>query len=143
MVEQPGVDTFMIIGDTGEQDPSQYVVCPPLSDAVREHSPGFVMIMSDVIYPAGHVDDYVDGVYRPYRGEAPHFRVEAPLPRAFPATTTGTTGWPASCSTSRSGPTAAGRVHPAEDDSQVAAGPAVPHPVAAAHRSDAADPAPP
>ena len=39
MVQQPGVDTFMIIGDTGEQDASQYVVCPPLSDAVREHSP--------------------------------------------------------------------------------------------------------
>ena len=79
VIRQPGVDTFMIIGDTGEQDASQYVVCPPLSDAVREHSPGFVMIMSDVIYPAGHVDDYVDGVYRPYRGESPHFRVDAPL----------------------------------------------------------------
>ena len=46
---------------------------------MREHDPGFVMIISDVIYPAGDVDDYVDGVYRPYRGEPPHFRVDAPL----------------------------------------------------------------
>ena len=29
----------MIIGDTGEQDASQYVVCPSLSAAVREHAP--------------------------------------------------------------------------------------------------------
>ncbi len=79
LISQPGVQTFMIIGDTGEQDASQYVVSPALSDAVRAHEPGFVMIMSDVIYPAGHVDDYVDGVYRPYRGESPHFRVDAPL----------------------------------------------------------------
>ena len=52
---------------------------PSLSAAVREHDPGFVMIASDVIYPAGDVDDYVDGVYRPYRSPDPHFRVDAPL----------------------------------------------------------------
>ena len=69
----------MIIGDTGEQDASQYVVCPSLSAAVREHRPGFVLIASDVIYPAGDVDDYSDGVYRPYRSPDPHFRVDAPL----------------------------------------------------------------
>ena len=102
LVEQPGVDTFMIIGDTGEQDASQYVVCPALSDAVREHSPGFVMIMSDVIYPAGHVDDYVDGVYRPYRGEAPHFRVDAPL-LAIPGNHDWYDGLAGSCTTSAIG----------------------------------------
>ena len=69
----------MIIGDTGEQDASQYVVCPSLSAAVRAHEPGFVMIASDVIYPAGDVDDYRDGVYRPYRSPDPHFSVAAPL----------------------------------------------------------------
>ena len=71
--------TFFLIGDTGEQDASQYVVAPALSRAVAEHNPAFVMIMSDVIYPAGDVDDYPDGVYRPYRGDDRQFRVTAPL----------------------------------------------------------------
>ena len=79
IVERPDVTTFMIVGDPGEQDASQYVVCPPLSAAVREHRPGFVLIASDVVYPAGDVDDYSDAVYRPYRSEDPHFRVEAPV----------------------------------------------------------------
>ena len=79
IIERPDDSTFMIIGDTGEQDASQYVVCPSLSAAVRAHEPGFVMIASDVIYPAGDVDDYRDGVYRPYRSPDPHFSVAAPL----------------------------------------------------------------
>ena len=79
IVERPDVTTFLVIGDTGEQDASQYVVCPSLSAAVREHRPGFVLIASDVIYPAGDVDDYRDGVYRPYRSDDAHFRVDAPL----------------------------------------------------------------
>ena len=116
---------------------------PALSDAVRRHSPGFVMIMSDVIYPAGHVDDYVDGVYRPYRGEPPHFRVDAPL-LAIP----GNHDWYDGLAGFMyhfcdRGPAAARRVHPAEGDGPIAAGPAVPHPVATAHRADAADPAAP
>ena len=90
---------FVVIGDTGEQDASQYVVCPSLSAAVREHRPGFVLIASDVIYPAGDVDDYRDGVYRPYRSPDPNFRVDARC-SGCRATTTGTTGSPASCTTS-------------------------------------------
>ncbi len=70
---------FVVLGDTGEQDASQFVVCPALSAAVRAHHPGFVLIMSDVIYPAGDVDDYRDGLYRPYRSEDPNFHVAAPL----------------------------------------------------------------
>ena len=46
---------------------------------MRAHRPGFVMIASDVIYPAGDVDDYYDGVYRPYRSADPNFRVDVPL----------------------------------------------------------------
>lgn len=79
IVDRPDVTTFFVIGDTGEQDASQYVVCPSLSAAVREHRPGFVLMASDVIYPAGDVDDYRDAVYRPYRGTDPQFRVDAPL----------------------------------------------------------------
>ena len=62
VIERPDITSFVIIGDTGEQDASQYVVCPSLSAAVRNHRPGFVMIASDVIYPAGDVDDYLDGL---------------------------------------------------------------------------------
>ncbi|HKN43774.1 MAG TPA: hypothetical protein VJW23_07605 [Propionibacteriaceae bacterium] len=70
---------FVVLGDTGEQDASQFVVCPALSAAVRAHHPGFVLIMSDVIYPAGDVDDYGDGLYRPYRSDDRNFHIAAPL----------------------------------------------------------------
>ena len=79
ILERPDVTTFMIVGDSGEQDASQSVVCPALSAAVREHRPGFVLIASDVVYPAGDADDYSDAVYRPYRSPDPHFSVNAPV----------------------------------------------------------------
>ena len=79
VIDRSGDTCFIVLGDTGEQDASQFVVCPALSKAVRDHQPGFVLIMSDVIYPAGDVDDYRDGLYRPYRSEDPNFRVAAPL----------------------------------------------------------------
>jgi hypothetical protein len=82
-VEYPDATRFMIIGDTGEQDGSQYVVAPALSRAVRgqpgDPETAFVLMMSDIIYPAGAVDDYVDGVYKPYRSNDPNFRVDVPL----------------------------------------------------------------
>ncbi|MEU0266656.1 metallophosphoesterase [Nocardioides sp. NPDC006303] len=65
------VSRFLVIGDTGEQDASQYVVAPALARAARERSDreraGFVLVLSDVIYPSGNVNDYVDGFYKPYR----------------------------------------------------------------------------
>jgi hypothetical protein len=67
VVDRSGDTCFIALGDTGEQDASQFVVCPALNATVRAHQPGFVLIMSDVIYPAGDVDDYRDGLYRPYR----------------------------------------------------------------------------
>lgn len=60
-----GVSRFLVIGDTGEQDPSQYVVAPALARAAEQA--GFVLVLSDVIYPSGNVNDYVDGFYKPYR----------------------------------------------------------------------------
>ena len=65
------VSRFLVIGDTGEQDPSQYVVAPALVRAAAARSDreqaGFVLVLSDVIYPSGNVNDYVDGFYKPYR----------------------------------------------------------------------------
>lgn len=75
----PAETTFFLIGDTGEQDASQYVVSPALSAATRTYDPDFVMIMSDVIYPSGDINDYTDGLYRPYRSDDPSFHVSAPL----------------------------------------------------------------
>ena len=69
---------FLVVGDPGEQDPSQYVVSPPLSTAAQDC--GFVLIMSDVVYPAGDVDDYEDAVYKAYRHASEKgFRIRPPL----------------------------------------------------------------
>ncbi len=64
IVELRAASSFLIVGDPGEQDASQYVVAA----AMEEHADvDFVVICSDVIYPAGDVNDYVDGFYVPYR----------------------------------------------------------------------------
>ncbi len=64
IVELRDATSFLIVGDPGEQDASQYVVAA----AMEEHTDvGFVVICSDVIYPAGDVNDYVDGFYVPYK----------------------------------------------------------------------------
>ena len=57
--------SFLMLGDTGEGDASQFVVVPPL-ERVAEGA-DFMVICSDVIYPAGDVDEYVPKFYRPYR----------------------------------------------------------------------------
>src|SRR5215217_631176 len=63
--------SFIVLGDPGEQDASQYVVVPALTaESQGPDAPGFMVICSDVIYPSGDVNDYVDGFYVPYRGIA-------------------------------------------------------------------------
>jgi hypothetical protein len=70
--ERPQVDahadqgrfSFVLIGDPGEQDASQYaVVAPMLATCSDTH---FMVIDSDVIYPAGDINDYIDGFFLPY-----------------------------------------------------------------------------
>lgn len=53
-----------IIGDTGEGDASQYALVPLL----RAAKPDFMIINGDVAYPAGDMDDFTEGFFRPYRG---------------------------------------------------------------------------
>lgn len=55
--------SFLILGDPGEADASQYVVVAPLLAADKTD---FMVICSDVVYPAGDVNDYIDAFYRPY-----------------------------------------------------------------------------
>jgi hypothetical protein len=63
-VDRSGGVSFLLVGDTGEGDHSQYALVPALAAA----APGtaFLMICSDVVYPLGDVNDYADKFYRPY-----------------------------------------------------------------------------
>jgi hypothetical protein len=66
---------FILMGDPGEADASQYAVIDPLLAAHCASAPGleggprtdFMVIVSDVIYPAGDVNEYVNAFYLPYR----------------------------------------------------------------------------
>lgn len=58
--------SFVMIGDPGEGDASQFALVPPL--LARGGDTHFMVICSDVIYPAGDSDDYEDKFYRPYEG---------------------------------------------------------------------------
>ena len=66
--------TFLIVGDTGEQDASQYAVVRPLLSVCGDGAASgsdFLIIASDVIYPAGDVNDYIDGFYLPFEQYKP------------------------------------------------------------------------
>ncbi|GAA4242110.1 metallophosphoesterase [Actinomadura meridiana] len=66
--------SFALLGDTGEGDRSQYAVVPPLLHAAGDTD--FMVIVSDVIYPAGGSDQYADKFFRPYKDyPAPIFAV--------------------------------------------------------------------
>lgn len=66
IVDRTAASSFILLGDPGEQDASQYVVVPALREEAA--SADFMVICSDVIYPSGDVNDYVDGFYVPYGG---------------------------------------------------------------------------
>jgi hypothetical protein len=62
-----GAFSFLLMGDTGEGDYSQYALVPPLCTVAEACEAAFVVICSDVIYPVGNVNDYGDKFYGPYR----------------------------------------------------------------------------
>lgn len=57
--------SFLMLGDPGEGDDSQYHLVRPLE--ARAQGVSFVYIVSDVIYPSGDVLDYQDKFLHPYR----------------------------------------------------------------------------
>ncbi len=67
VVDRREATAFVVLGDTGEQDASQYALIPELR-RVAASLPGgaFALICSDVIYPSGDVNDYVHALYLPY-----------------------------------------------------------------------------
>ncbi|MFH8775001.1 metallophosphoesterase family protein [Streptomyces sp. NPDC017958] len=63
--EVPDRFSFMVIGDTGEGDDSQYAVVPGFLKAGQDSE--FAVIASDVIYPVGSADDYATKFFQPYQ----------------------------------------------------------------------------
>jgi hypothetical protein len=57
--------SFLVLGDPGEGDDSQYQVLRPLR--AKQEGIDFTYILSDVIYPAGDAFEYHDKFYWPYR----------------------------------------------------------------------------
>ena len=69
-----GPFSFLLLGDPGEGDNSQYAVVPPL--LAESDGTDFTVICSDVIYPAGELADYGTKFFRPYRNlECPIYAV--------------------------------------------------------------------
>ena len=57
--------SFLVAGDTGEGDGSQYATVLPLRSQADDAE--FLCVCSDVIYPAGGIDEYENKFCRPYK----------------------------------------------------------------------------
>lgn len=57
--------SFLVLGDTGEGDASQYAVVPGMLKLGA--GTAFAVIASDVIYPTGSGNEYDDKFFRPYK----------------------------------------------------------------------------
>jgi hypothetical protein len=57
--------SFVVIGDVGEGDTSQYALLAPLDEFGR--GTDFMVIGSDVIYPGGEVEEYADKFFYAYK----------------------------------------------------------------------------
>ncbi len=72
-VQPPGVAgaadfTFLVIGDPGEGDASQHSLRDQYLALGRRPDVKFLVIMSDVVYPAGAMKDYEACFYLPFKG---------------------------------------------------------------------------
>jgi hypothetical protein len=66
--------SFLLLGDTGEGDASQYAVVPGMLKVGSGTS--FAIIASDVIYPTGSGNEYGDKFFRPYQDyDAPIYAI--------------------------------------------------------------------
>ena len=62
--------SFLVIGDPGEGDPSQYSLASSYLKLGLKDDVKFLVISSDVIYPAGAIEDYEANFYLPFQGFA-------------------------------------------------------------------------
>jgi hypothetical protein len=74
-IRPKGVDggddfTFIVIGDPGEGDASQYSLVSRYLSLGSRDDVKFLIVSSDVIYPAGSMSDYENNFYLPFQGFA-------------------------------------------------------------------------
>ena len=62
--------SFVVIGDTGEGDPSQHILRDRYLELGYRPDVKFLVVSSDVIYPAGEMRDYEEKFYLPFKGFA-------------------------------------------------------------------------
>ncbi len=67
-VADSGDFSFIVIGDTGEGDASQWSLHDQLIAASNRESVKFLVLSSDVIYPDGKMKDYEPNFYLPFKG---------------------------------------------------------------------------
>jgi uncharacterized membrane protein HdeD (DUF308 family) len=67
-VNDSGDFSFIVIGDTGEGDPSQMSLRDQLIAAGKRESVKFLVLSSDVIYPDGKMKDYETNFYLAFKG---------------------------------------------------------------------------
>ena len=60
--------SFLVIGDPGEGDGSQWVLKDRFLELAWRDDVRFVIISSDVIYPDGAMDDYEENFFLPFKG---------------------------------------------------------------------------
>ena len=56
---------FLVVGDTGEGDESQFALVPPILEKGKDTQ--FMVLCSDVVYPAGDVNEYLEKFHIPYK----------------------------------------------------------------------------
>jgi len=69
-VKGSGDFSFLVIGDPGEGDASQYSLISRYLELGRRDDVKFLVVSSDVIYPAGAIEDYENNFYLPFQGFA-------------------------------------------------------------------------
>ncbi len=69
-VEGTGDFSFLVIGDPGEGDASQYSLIARYLQLGLNDEVKFLVVSSDVIYPAGSMQDYETNFYLPFQGFA-------------------------------------------------------------------------
>jgi hypothetical protein len=67
-VEGAGDFSFLVIGDPGEGDASQYALISRYLELGHHDDVKFLVVSSDVIYPAGAMQDYEANFYLPFQG---------------------------------------------------------------------------
>ena len=60
--------SFVVIGDPGEGDASQHVLRDQLLAVANAPRSRFVLVSSDVVYPAGAMKDYEEKFFLPFKG---------------------------------------------------------------------------